>query len=153
MTITGKGNTSFECLWTPVNDGSPVATVTVSGMQGGVTGPPLVFVRDDSPGDICLLETEWANQTGPVYEAEFDLFYDTVPPGYEAWLGHSYWDLMYESEYVPGPPVVGAYWCSPQDPVLESIRFDTNGTPLHFQVSFNARGGGQLDITLSPGQG
>ena len=154
MTITGSGKTSFACLWTPVQvgDGAKVATVTVSGIEGGLKAPPGVFVRDDSPGDICLLEQGWIGQTGPVYVAEFDLFYETVPPGYEAWEGRSYWDLWYESEYVPGPPIVGAYWCGPQDPVLETIRFDTNGTPLHFQVNFNARGGGQFDITLSPGQ-
>jgi len=156
MIISGKGSTSFECLWTPVKvgDGAKEAWVTVSGIEGGVKGPPGVFVRDDSPGDICLLETEWADRTGPVYTSEkFDLFYDSVPAGYDAWLGHSYWDLMYESEYVPGPPVVGAYWYGPQDPVLESIRFDNNRTPLHVQVSFNARGWGQVEIELFPGQG
>jgi hypothetical protein len=155
MTITGNGQTSFQCLWTPdkVGDGDKVATVTVFNIEGGIKNPPVVFVRDDAPGDICLLEQEWENQDGPVYVAEFDLFYETVPPGYEAWDGHSYWDLKYASEYVPAPPIVGAYWCGPQDPVLETIRFDTNGTPLHFQVNFNARGGGQFEITLSPGQG
>jgi hypothetical protein len=154
MTITGNGQTSFECLWTPVNDGSTVATVTVSGIEGGIKAPPGVFVRDDSPGDICLLEQEWVDQTEPPYVASFDLYYDEVPDErYEAWLGYSYWDFIYESENIPTDPIVGAYWCSPQDPVLDSLRIDTNGTPLHFQVSFNARGGGQFDITLSPGQG
>ena len=66
MIISGKGSTSFECLWTPVKvgDGAKEAWVTVSGIEGGVKGPPGVFVRDDSPGDICLLETEWADRTG-----------------------------------------------------------------------------------------
>jgi len=155
MTVIGKGNTSFECLWTPVKvgDGAKFATVTISGLEGGVEGPPVVLVRDDSPGDICLLVQDWGVQTGPVYVESFDLYYDRVPDGYEAWLGHSYWDLEYDSEYIPTEPVVGAYWCSPQDEILETIRIDTNGTPLHFQVNFSARGGGQFEITLSPGQG
>jgi hypothetical protein len=159
MHITGNGQTSFECLWTPVQvgDGAREAWVTVSGIEGGLKGPPGVFVRDDAPGDFCLFETEWADQTadqtGPVYTSEkFDLFYDKVPPGYEAWFEQSYWTLMYTSDYVPLPAFVGAYWCGPQDGVLQSIRFDTNGTPLHFMASFNARGGGQFDITLSPEQ-
>ena len=165
MTIPGKGQTSFACLWTPVQvgEGAKVATVTVSGIEGKLKGLPTVFVRDDAPGDICLLEQEWENQTGPVYVAEFALVYDNeegFPPDYDGfpvdyyddWFDHSYWDLRYESEYVPGPAVVGAYWCGPQDPVLETIRFDTNGTPLHFQLNFNAKGGGQIDITLSPAQ-
>ncbi len=156
MTITGKGYTSFECLRTPVEprEGeSTVAKVTVSGLEGGVKGPPVVFVRDDAPGDICLLEQGWDEQTGPEFEASFDLFYDEVPVGYEAWLGRSYWDFVYENEDVPTVPIVGAYWCAPQDPAPDSLHLDTNGTPLHLAVNFNARGGGQLTINLYPGQG
>jgi len=151
MTIPGKGDTSFECLWTPVEPGegeSTVAKVTVSGLERGVTGPPVVFVRDDSPGDICLLEQDWVDQTGPVYVASFDLVYgDSLPLGYEAWEGQSYWGFVWQEGMEPG-----THWCAPQDFVLDSLRFDTNGTPLHFMVNFNARGGGQLTINLYPGQ-
>ena len=153
MTVTGKGNSGFECLWTPSNDGSTTATVTISGLEGGVVGPPMVFVRDDSPGDICLLVQDWGDQTGPVYVAEFYLQYDEedeVPEGYEEWLGHSYWDFLYDDNDPQTDPIVGAHWCAAQDPIQDSIRLDTNGTPLHFMVGFNARGGGQLNITLSP---
>ena len=157
-TITGKGNASFECLWTPERgesvDPPSVATVTISDLDGGVKGPPYVFVRDDSPGDICLLEQEWAGQTGPTYVGTFDLVYGSVeslPDGYEAWANSSYWDFVYEDS--PAAPVVGAHWCAPQDPVLDSLRYDTNGTPLHLQIGFNARGGGSLTVTLSTGQG
>lgn len=154
MTITGKASTSFECLWTPVNNGSEAATVTVSNIQGAISGPPTVFVRDDSPGDICLLEQagDWGGQTGPEYVASFDLFYHQVPSGdgvldYSAWLGHSYWGFVME----PGMEE-GTHWCAPQDPILDSIREDTNGQPLHLVVSFNAKKGGSLEISLSPGQ-
>ena len=34
MTITGGGQTMFECLWKPDNDGSPTATVTISEITG-----------------------------------------------------------------------------------------------------------------------
>ena len=166
MVISGKGNTGFECLWTPDRGSSSeppaVATVTVSQLEGGVNGPPTIFVRDDSPGDICLLTSmegfEWQvgeGPEGPTYTAEFDLVYDadpdeTWPAGYDAWLGHSYWDFEYAD--APTDAVVGAYWCAPQDPVLDSLRLDANGTPLHFFAGFNARGGGSMTITLSPGQ-
>ena len=88
MTITGKATTSFTCAWRPINNGSPTAAVTISEITGAIPGPPVVFVRDDSPGDICVLmqDDDWAGQTGPEYVAEFDLFYDEVPEGYEAWL-------------------------------------------------------------------
>lgn len=145
--LAGNGNVRFECLWTPFNDGSTVATVTVEVLDEGIVGPPLVIARDDSPGDICVIEQDWEGQTGPDYVASFDLYYDTVPEGYEAWAGHSYWDFRYDE--VPDP-VVGAYWCAPQDPVLDTVRLDTNGTPLHLIVGFRARGYGQLSITLSP---
>jgi hypothetical protein len=159
MTITGNGGTSFACLWTPVqvgDVGDRVATVTVS-TEGKVKGLPVVSVRDDAPGDYCLLELEWADRTGLVYTSEkFALVYNNeegFPPDYyDDWFGHSYWSHEYESMYVPGPPIKGAYWCGPQDPVLETIRFDTNGKPLHFEVYFNARGGGQVEIDLFPGQ-
>jgi hypothetical protein len=151
-TITGNGRGGYECLWTPekVGDGAKVATVTLSNIEGIKQGS--VFVRDDSPGDICVLEQGWGSKDGSTFVAEFKLFYDTVPDGYDAWLGASYWDLEYVSEYVPGPPVIGAYWCSPQDPVLETLRFDNNGAPLHLRVGFNAGNGGSLDIELSPRQ-
>ncbi len=92
---------------------------------------------------------EWGD---PPYEASFDLFYHDVPEGpdmldYGAWLGHSYWDLSLE----PGMEE-GTHWCAPQDPVLDSIREDTNGAALHLMVYFNAKKGGQLDISLSQRQ-
>lgn len=152
MTVTGEGSTSFDCLWTPVNDGSTVATVTVSNIEGGIKKAPVVFVLDDFPGDICVLEQSWVGKPGQDYEVSFDLFYDAVPEGYETWLGHSYWDFVYDDEAIPTDPIVGAYWCAPQDSVLDSLRLDTNGTPLHLRVVFNAGKAGQLDITLSPGQ-
>ena len=147
MTIVGSGQTMFECLWKPANDVSPTATVTISEITGGIKGPPTLFVRDDAPGDICVLlqGDEWDPPTEHGYEASFDLFYDTVPAGYEAWLGHSYWDFVYEPGAEPG-----THWCAPQDPVF-GAREDHNGAALHFQISFNARGGGSLHFTLEPG--
>ncbi len=154
MTVTGEGSTSFECLWTPEFDASAtVATVTVSNIVGGIKKAPVVFVLDDFPGDICVLEQSWVGKPGQDYEVSFDLVYDEVPDGYEAWLGHSYWDFVYDDEAIPTDPIVGAYWCAPQDFVLDSLRLDTNGTPLHLRVVFDAGKGGQLDITLSPEQG
>jgi hypothetical protein len=157
-TISGKAQTGFECLWIPTNDGSSIARVAITNIQGAIPGPPTVFVRDDSPGDICLLtqnKTDWDEpNNGPDYVASFDLFYDEVPvpsPGdpdvldYSDWLVQSYWDFVWQEGME-----VGTHWCAPQDPVLWSIREDNNGGALIVTVSFNAKKGGSLDITLFP---
>jgi len=157
MTIVGSGRTMFECLWKPINDRSLTATVTISDITGAIKGPPTLFIRDDSPGDICVLlqSDEWDPPTEYGYEASFDLFYDEVPVptpedpdvlDYSAWLGHSYWDFVLEDGMEPG-----THWCAPQDPVLWGLREDNNGGALHFQISFNARGGGSLTFALEPG--
>jgi hypothetical protein len=113
-----------------------------------------LFVRDDTPGDICIFEYQWENQNGPEYVESFDLFYATVPPpppddpelwDYSPWLGQSYWNFERQEGMEPG-----THWCAPQDPVLWSIREDNNGGVLHFMVSFNAKKGGSMDITLFP---
>ena len=147
MVLSGGGSIRFECLWAPISNGSPTGAVTISEITGAIPDPPFVFVRDDSPGDICveMQDDDWAGQTGPEYVAEFDLFYDEVPEGYEAWLGYSYWNFIYE----PGSET-GTHWCAPQDPVL-GVREDNNGGALHLQISFNARGGGSLMVSLYPG--
>jgi hypothetical protein len=152
LTIPGTAQTSFECLWTPDQAvGTTTATVTVTEIGGAVKGLPTVFVRDDSPGEICLLESDWGGAQEPPYTASFDLAYGTdLPGGYEAWEGTTYWDLVYDQEGLPTVPVVGAYWCAPQDPILDSLRADTNGTPLHFMASFNARSGGHIVVELTP---
>ncbi|MFC2153715.1 hypothetical protein ACFLQ7_03695 [Actinomycetota bacterium] len=158
MVITGKGNSTFACLWTPdrgdSEDPPTVATVTISELEGGLKGPPVVFVRDDAPGDICVLKQDWADQTEPPYVAEFDLVYGPnypLPEGYAAWANTNYWEFVYVDSAMT--LVWGAHWCAPQDPIEDSLRYDYNGSPLHLQVGFNARGGGGFTITLSPGQG
>ena len=152
LTIPGSGQASFECLWTPDQAAdTTTATVTVTEIGGAVRGLPTVFVRDDSPGDICLFESEWGGVREPPYAASFDLAYGMdLPDGYEAWEGTTYWDLVYDQEGLPTDPVVGAYWCAPRDPILDSLRVDTNGTPLHFMASFNARSGGYIVVELTP---
>jgi hypothetical protein len=148
MTLDGKRGMGIDCLWTPVNNGSEVATVTVSNIEGGIKKAPVVFVLDDFPGDICVLEQGWVGQPGQDYEVSFDLVYGSPLPGYEAWAGENYWGFIYDES----DPIVGAHWCAPQDPASDSVRLDTNGTPLHLRVVFNAGKGGSLDIGLSPPQ-
>lgn len=152
MTITGKATTMFECLWKPIDNGSDRGTVTISNITGAIPGPPNVFVRDDSPGDICVLMSgdEWDPPTENGYEASFDLFYGVVPAGYEAWLEHSYWDFIYDPLADSPGNEAGTHWCAPQDTVLDSLRYDTNGGALHLLVSFNAKKGGSLTFTLEP---
>ena len=104
-------------------------------------------------------ETDWDEpNTGPDYVVSFDLFYGDVPLptpedpdilDYGAWLGEDYWTFVLNPEADP-PMEPGTHWCAPQDPILWSIREDNNGGVLHVLVSFNAKKGGSLDITLSP---
>lgn len=151
LTIPGSAQTSFECLWTPSQAaGTTTATVAVTEIGGAVRGLPTVFVRDDSPGDICLGTSvdgfEWTVEDGPVYSATFDLAYGTdLPDGYQAWEGTTYWDFQYSQD-----DAEGTHWCAPQDPVLDSLRTDTNGKPLHFMANFNARSGGHIVVELTP---
>ncbi len=154
LTVEGSGQVSFECLWTPQDLGADIATVTITSITGAVKGNPTVFVRDDSPGDICLLESEWLDETGqplsnPPFSASFDLAYGTgLPTGYDIdygiWEETTYWTFTY------GEDPVGTHWCAPQDPVLNSLRYDYNGSPLHFQVGFSARSGGTVVVELTP---
>jgi len=149
LTVEGSGQVTFECLWTPENLGVDHATVTVTDVSGAVKGLPTAFVRDDSPGDICLLESEWLDENGQTptslpYSATFDLAYGTgLPPGYELWENTTYWTFTYPDE------PVGTHWCAPQDPILDSLRYDYNGGALHFQVNFSARSGGTVVVELT----
>ena len=154
-TVNGIRRTTFECLWKPAfEEGAEVATVTISNIDGGVRRPPILFVRDDAPGDLCVLEQAWETQNGPEYVASFDLFYDEVPVptpqdpdvlDYRAWSGWSYWDFVWQEGMEPG-----THWCPPQDPVLWNIREDNNGGALTLTVMFDAKRGGSLDIALFP---
>ena len=153
FTIEGIRRTTFECLWRPANNGADIGTVTIyNPPEGGIPRPPTLFVRDDAPGDICLYEYQWANQSGPEYVESFDLYYSEVPEtdlpdvlDYSAWLGHSYWDFVRQNGMEPG-----THWCAPQDYVLDGIRDDNNGGALVLTVMFDAKRGGSLDITLFP---
>ena len=155
FTIEGIRRTTFECLWSPVNNGSEVGTVTIyNPPEGGIPRPPTLFVRDDGPGDICIFEYQWETQNGPEYVESFNLFYDEVPEptpsdpdvlDYSPWLGNSYWDFIRQDGMEPG-----THWCAPQDFVLDGIREDNNGGALTLTVMFDAKRGGSLDITLFP---
>jgi hypothetical protein len=139
----------LDCLWTPVNDGTSRGKVLFSDMEGIRSG--VVWVLDDFPGDICVLEQGWGSRDGSTFEAEFDLVYGDTLLGYDAWEGRNYWDFAYKADDLSTDPI-GAHWCAPQDLASDSIREDTNGTPLHLRVLIKAMKGGHLDITLSPGQ-
>jgi hypothetical protein len=144
--VPGPGFTSFECLWTPENDGSTTGTVTVEATAGSISGP-VVFVRDASPGDICLLQQEW---DGPPFSASFDLAYGDLPdddlwdpddlyPDFAPYENQTYWTFG------------GTHWCYPQDAPL-GMRDDPNGEPLHMLVNFRAKKNTTVEITLTPTQ-
>jgi hypothetical protein len=139
MILSGTGGVGVECLWTPTNNGSPVGTVTVTEVSGSVSSL-VVIVRDAAPGDICVLEQDLADQSGPSYETTFDLAYEDVPAGYEEWAGQTYWTFG------------GTHWCAPQDPVLDSTREDPNGEPLHLMVNLRAKKNTRISVSLFPGQ-
>ncbi|MDF1596846.1 MAG: hypothetical protein P1T08_12280 [Acidimicrobiia bacterium] len=147
--INGSGATRFECLWTPAPSETEIGTVTVTPLGGAISNL-VVFVRDASPGDICVLKQEWADQTGASYTATFDLAYGYLPrdadwdpddiyPDYAPYENETYWSLG------------GQHWCYPQDPI-KGMRADPNGKPLHLQVNFRIKKGTMVDIVLDPPQ-
>lgn len=131
-----KRTYDFECEWSP-SDSTPTpadGTVAVEVTRGSITYLA-VSVRDSSPGDICVLESEWLDASGEslmplgagsAVVATFPLVYG----------GESYWDA----------PV---HWCSRFDPI-DGIRADLNGDPLHFQIYLRAARGTDIAFFLTP---
>lgn len=87
----------------------------------GELGSLVVFVRDDSPGDICLLEQL------------------TQPEGTEFF---EFALVDGSSQYWDDP----TSWCKHFEP---SDRVDLNGPPLHLSVGFRSKRGTTVTITLS----
>lgn len=136
--VAESGLIKFECLWTPAESATDVGTVTVEATEGSISGV-VVFVRDDSPGDICVLEQDWDGQTGPSYTASFDLAYGPLNEPFSDYSGQTYW--TWDS----------GQWCYPQDGDF-NMREDSNGKPLHLRADFRAKKGTTVEITLFPPQ-
>lgn len=128
-TLPASGQVGFECEWTPVNDGSTRGTVTVATTnadEGGEMTRLVIFVRDSSPGDICVLEQ--LDKPIPLeVVASFDLTRN----------GDTYWDRPTD-------------WCEGLEGVPD--RDDLNGEPLHLRVNVRGKRGTTVQISLSPGQ-
>lgn len=124
--VAGGGSIQFECLWSPAEpaaetEGPWYGRVGIS--TDKALGSLVVFVRDDSPGDICLLE-QLTQPEGTVFEFEFPLV-----------VGEDqYWENHQTS------------WCKHFEP---SDRVDLNGPPLHLSVGFRSKRGTTVTITLS----
>ncbi len=147
ITIAGSNRTMFECLWTPEFADTAFGTVTVTPVEGAIRYLA-VAVRDDSPGDICLLKNEWDGS--PPFVASFDLAYGDLPddevwdpndlyPDFAPYEGQDYWSLG------------GTHWCYPTDGV-DGRREDTNGKPLHLHVALRADKGTTIEVALFPNQ-
>lgn len=125
MTDTYRGQTTIECLWIPT--GSTVATVEVT------TSTPIssltIFVRDSSPGDICVLD-EWGKSGDTTFVSSFPL----------AWYNP---DTGLTEHYVD----YSEHWCGRFDPIAGQ-RADLNGDALHVQVSFAAKRGTTVSLEL-----
>ena len=148
--ITGNGRVGVECLWTPAADVSVEGTVTVT--PNRAISSLVVFVRDSSPGDICMLEQP--GKADAPFVASFDLAYGelaepdgwdpyNIYPNFSDWTGQNYWDFSYEGD--------GAHWCYPQDGV-QGMREDLNGKPLHVNVGWIAKKNTTVDVALFPAQ-
>lgn len=126
ITVPGGGSIQFECLWTPKDPRTPKDPPTDGNWAGkvgveGELGSLVVFVRDDSPGDICLLEQL------------------TQPEGTEFF---EFALVDGSSQYWDDP----TSWCKHFEP---SDRVDLNGPPLHLSVGFRSKRGTTVTITLS----
>ena len=133
-----SGLNKLECLWTPAESATDAGTVTVEGTEESISGV-IVFVRDDSPGDICVLEQDWEGHTGPAYSASFNLAYGEMTDPFSGYSDQTYWTWD------------AGHWCYPQDGDFD-MRDDSNGKPLHLRVDFRAKKGTTVAITLSPPQ-
>ena len=147
ITIPGSNRTVFECLWTPEAAETTVGSVSVNPFEGTIRYLA-VFVRDDSPGDICLLRNECDGQ--PPFVASFDLAYGNLPddetwdpddlyPDFAPYENQTYWSFG------------GIHWCYPMDGV-DGMREDTNGAPLHLYVALRAEKDTTVQIALFPNQ-
>jgi hypothetical protein len=128
--LQGAG-AGMTCLWTPdrgLGEIPSTGLVTVETTSGELSSL-VIWVRDDEPGDICVLEQLRKPGTG-TFVASFPL----------ATGSESYW----------GEPT---HWCSRFDPA-PGIRDDLNGEPLHVEVSFDTRANrvASVVVTLEPGQ-
>lgn len=159
--ILKSGPVELECLWTPVE---PEVRNTMDGVEGKVTVTPvdgiselLVFVRDDSPGDICLLAQKAETQAvDGSFVGSFDLSYEAPPALHEDWETpypaifeyyehQTYWSF----NHFGGDGENGMHWCYPQDGI-EGMREDLNGEPLHLLVRFRAKKDfTQISVTLT----
>ena len=128
--LEGAG-AGMTCLWTPdpgSGEAPSTGLVTVETTSGELSNL-VIWVRDDEPGDICVLDQLRKPGTG-TFVASFPLMT----------ASESYWD----------EPV---HWCSRFDP-SPGTRDDLNGEPLHVEVSFDTRANrvASVVVTLEPGQ-
>jgi hypothetical protein len=127
-TLSGSGHLGLECDWTLAQSIATTGTVTVTVIEGEIFRV-VAWVRDSSPGDICVLE-QWDREAGTVFTASFPLIYGD---------GTTFWEHG------------GTHWCEPFDPVAGQ-RTDLNGEPLHVSVGFRASRDTVVEVSLSPGQ-
>lgn len=131
ITLAGGGTVEFECLWSPADPGSDGnwagrVGITARDQLGSLVelGSLVVFVRDSSPGDVCLLE-QLSQPAGSLFEFDVPLVYGTD----EYWAGNQ------ES------------WCGRFDD--GGGRDDLNGEPLHLSVNFRSKRNTSVDISLT----
>lgn len=125
LVLGSSGVTRFDCDWSPTfATAATSGVINVSTVSGELTHL-VVFVRDSSPGDICVLEQR-KRPIAPEFEASFPLRVGD----------ESYWDTP-------------THWCSRFDPV-DGTRADLNGDPLHLSVSIRAKRGTVVEVSLTP---
>ena len=125
-TLSGPGYVDFGCDWTPtdreVSEGVVALTVT-----GGEASYLAVFVRDSSPGNICVWK-KWDKATGHDFTVTFPLVRGD----------DTYWNTG------------GEEWCAPYDEF--GPKEDLNGEPLTLRVVVRAKRTTTVQIVLDPVQ-
>jgi len=159
--VPKPGRVGYQCLWTP----DEPLSIPPDGVEGIVKVASLdgvsqlrVYVRDASPGDICLTAHGMDDQIAAAgfFVGSFDLSYGDLPddmtwdptdlyPDFGPYEYQTYWSF---NEYDEAGEA-GTHWCYPQDDAVYEMRQDLNGPPLHLWVGFKAKqDAGPVAVTL-----
>ncbi len=137
-----EGSVRFDCEWTPKDTGTD-GTVTVEVIRGEIS-KVAVWVLDDFPGDICVLN-QWNNAKTKdnVFKVDVPLVNAEI---------ETYWENTRDLHHGVFHAENGAHWCAQFDDNRVEPLADLNGNPLHVAMNLRVRKGTVVEVTLTPAQ-